>query len=1043
MRLFLSSLCVCQALFFFVPPKPCAADRLSIQAGTHLVLLGNGLGSRMGRYGHFETEMHLRYPSSRLFIRNMCDEGNTPAFRPHSARNDPWPFPGAEKYRTLGQAKDRWGSGHAGRGFYEKPDQWLTRLKADVIVAFFGFNESFEGGAGLDRFKAELADFINHTRSQKYNGKTAPQLALVSPVAFENLSATHGTPDGTVENTNLSLYTAAMEDVAKRHGVLFLNLFSVTQRWMEQSSEPLTRDGALLTEAAYRRLAPVLAEGLFGKPRAAGEAGQILKAVREKNWYWHKFYKIPNGVHVFGRRHNPHGPKNYPHELKKIEQMVANRDEAVWAVINGRQYDLAKADAATHKVPQIGSLNPKFEYKYGDDAVASIKVAEGYRIELFASEQEFPNLANPSQLAFDNRGRLWVATMPTYPHFKPGDAKPNDKLIILEDTNNDGKADKETVFVDDLHLPLGFEFAPDGVYVSQGGDLVLLRDDDLDDKVDGREIILSGFDDHDTHHAISAFCADPSGAIIMGEGTFLHSNVETAYGPIRSSNGGFFRFTPQRGHLERSCRVSIPNPWGTAFDEWGQDYFTDTSDPNLRWMLPASIKVPYGDFAPNPWNLLEQHRVRPTSGLEFVSSRHFPEEVQGDVLINNTIGFRGAKQHRMVEDGAVMRAIYRHDLMISTDRNFRPVDMEFAPDGSLYVVDWHNALIGHMQHNARDVNRDHAHGRVFRLTYPSRPLVKPAKIFGASILELLENLKLPEYRTRYRTRRELRGRDPQHVLSAVLGWVDSLDAKDKRHEHHLLEALWVTWGHDRVDVPLLKRLLSAKDYRARAAAVRVLRYNGHRVPDQAKLLAKAVKDPHGRVRLEANVASTWLSSDAGRSIFENSLPNDHDRLNDVYAAMTRHYDGAPIQRLAKRDPETHLTGQARELFVKGAEVYGREGHCVTCHQPDGTGLPAAQFPPLAKSEWVTGSAERLAKLVLHGITGPISVNGTKFPGTVPMVPFKHLSDDELAAVLTYVRNAFGNRSSAVVPAQIKVIRSATKERVDLYTPDELLEAHPD
>ena len=189
--------------------------------------------------------------------------------------------------------------------------------------------------------------------------------------------------------------------------------------------------------------------------------------------------------------------------------------------------------------------------------------------------------------------------------------------------------------------------------------------------------------------------------------------VETAYGPIRSSNGGFFLFTPQRGHLERSCRVSIPNPWGTAFDEWGQDYFTDTSDPNLRWML-HQIKVPYGDFAPNPWNLLEQHRVRPTSGLEFVSSRHFPDEAQGDVLINNTIGFRGAKQHRMVEDGAVMRAIYRHDLMISTDRNFRPVDMEFAPDGSLYVVDWHNALIGHMQHNARDVNRDHAHGRVFR-----------------------------------------------------------------------------------------------------------------------------------------------------------------------------------------------------------------------------------------------------------------------------------------------------------------------------------------
>ena len=199
--------------------------------------------------------------------------------------------------------------------------------------------------------------------------------------------------------------------------------------------------------------------------------------------------------------------------------MVANRDEAVWAVINGRQYDLAKADAATHKVPQIGSLNPKFEYKYGDDG-GQHQVAEGYGSSCSRRNRNFRTW--PIRRSWlSTIGGVLVATMPTYPHFKPGDAKPNDKLIILEDTNNDGKAhDKETVFVDDLHLPLGFEFAPDGVYVSQG-DLVLLRDDDLDDKVDGREIILSGFDDHDTHHAISAFCADPSGAIIMGEGRFF------------------------------------------------------------------------------------------------------------------------------------------------------------------------------------------------------------------------------------------------------------------------------------------------------------------------------------------------------------------------------------------------------------------------------------------------------------------------------------------------------------------------------------------
>ena len=88
-----------------------------------------------------------------------------------------------------------------------------------------------------------------------------------------------------------------------------------------------------------------------------------------------------------------------------------------------------------------------------DDAAKAIAVPEGYKIELFASEREFPFLANPVQLSFDNRGRLWVSTMPSYPHYRPGDPKPDDKLLILEDTNSDGKADKQTVFADGLHLP--------------------------------------------------------------------------------------------------------------------------------------------------------------------------------------------------------------------------------------------------------------------------------------------------------------------------------------------------------------------------------------------------------------------------------------------------------------------------------------------------------------------------------------------------------------------------------------------------------------
>jgi putative membrane-bound dehydrogenase-like protein len=247
--------------------------------------------------------------------------------------------------------------------------------------------------------------------------------------------------------------------------------------------------------------------------------------------------------------------------------------------------DLNAADQKTIKLPPVetnfkpNEKNGNPEYLYGQDALDKFNLAPGYKIELFASEKEFPDLANPVQLSFDNKGRLWVATMPSYPHYKPGDKKPDDKLLILEDTDGDGKADKQTIFAGGLHLPVGFELAPEGVYISQGTNLMLYTDTDGDDKADTKEIVLSGFDDHDTHHAHSAYAADPSGAIYMGEGTFLHTNVETSYGPIRGTNGGFYRYNPQRRQLERTAQLSIPNPWGIAFDECGQNFFAETSGP--------------------------------------------------------------------------------------------------------------------------------------------------------------------------------------------------------------------------------------------------------------------------------------------------------------------------------------------------------------------------------------------------------------------------------------------------------------------------------
>ncbi|MEJ6723503.1 MAG: c-type cytochrome, partial [Akkermansiaceae bacterium] len=818
-------------------------------------------------------------------------------------------------------------------------------------------------------------------------------------------------------------------------------------QWFAVSDERLTIDGALLNDDGYRKLTPWLADALFsGETPNQSMHDEVHAAVQEKNFMWLNDFKVPNGVHVYGRRYNPYGPANYPFELKKTREFTQIRDQAIWATLKGEKFDVAGEDAKTSKLPPVQSnykpsnKNGTPEYRPGQESQTKIEVPEGYKIDLFASEENFPDLKNPVQIAFDNKGRLWVATMESYPHYRIGDALPKDKLLILEDTDGDGVADKQTVFADDLHIPIGFEISHDGVYVSQSGSLIRLQDTDGDDHYDKKDLLLSGFDDHDTHHAISAFCADPSGAFVMCEGVFLHSNTESVYGPERGSNGGFFRYSPQKKQIRRYAQFSIPNPWGVAYDDYGQDFFLHTSGTSFSWMLPGTVKARYGANLRAP-DIIKSNKVRPTSGVEFISSRHFPDEVQGDVLINNSIGYLGAKQHRVIEDGTGFTTEYVQDLYVSKDSNFRPVDLEFAPDGSLYLADWHNMLIGHMQHNARDPYRDHEHGRIYRVTYPSRPLVKPAKVDGASIAGLLGNLTLPEYRTRYRTRRELRERDPVEVATAATKW-----ASTQSNERLKLEALWVTWGADKIDADLLAELLASQDHKIRSAAVRVARYNEHKLKNLAQILSRAAHDDHGRVRLEAITAATYLPIDQGVAVLSIAKAKEVDSyIKQSIDFADAIFAGAAVEAEKEKVvvAPKHLSKEDAELFVKGGAIYAREGYCMTCHQSKGEGLPDAGFPPLSETKWVLGDPDRLIKLSLKGLMGPIEVKGKKYLGQVPMTAFGGLlNDEEMASVLTYVRNSFGNKASAIGAAQVKKVRAETKSKVDMFNPDDLLKQHP-
>src|SRR6185295_1049504 len=213
-----------------------ASDPIKLEKQARIALIGNGLGSRMTHFGHFETELQLRHPEHQLFVRNLCDEANTPSFRPHSARKNQLGFPGADKFALpYCDGKIAGGSGHA-----ETDEQVLARLKPDVLLCFFGFNESFQGPAGLANFRAELDAFLKHTLQQKYNDKAPCRLALVSPTAIQDLSALMDVPDGRLQNPNLAAYTSVMEAVAGEHGVLFVDAFRASQVWYRESKDLLT-----------------------------------------------------------------------------------------------------------------------------------------------------------------------------------------------------------------------------------------------------------------------------------------------------------------------------------------------------------------------------------------------------------------------------------------------------------------------------------------------------------------------------------------------------------------------------------------------------------------------------------------------------------------------------------------------------------------------------------------------------------------------------------------------------------------------------------
>ncbi|MGO9923151.1 MAG: PVC-type heme-binding CxxCH protein [Isosphaeraceae bacterium] len=818
-------------------PATVGAGAVEIKPGDHISIIGNTLADRMQHDGWLETDLQGRFPGHNLVIRNLGFSGDELNFRLRSAD-------------------------------FGTPDQWLARTKTDVVFAFFGYNESFAGEEGLEGFQKDFAGFIKHTLAQKYNGKSAPRLVVFSPIAMEPPRG-RDLPDARATNQRLELYTRAMAAAARAGGVFFVDLFTPTRALYEEAAEPLTINGVHLNESGNRRLAEVIIQRLAPGSTTKNDASldKLRQAVLDKNFHWFNRYRTVDGYSIFGGRADlrfTDGQTNRvvaQREMEVLDVMTANRDQRIWAVAQGK--DMIVDDSNTPPFIPVKTNKPgpgpggAHLFLSGEAAIGRMTVGNNLRVNLFASEREFPELAKPVQMSFDSRGRLWVACWPSYPHWKPKEEM-NDKLLILEDTDGDGKADRKIVWADHLHCPTGFEFANGGVLVAQAPDLMFLKDTDGDDKADVRERVLSGLDSADTHHTANSFQLDPGGALYFQEGTFHQTQVETPYGPpVRCSNAGVFRYEPKSQKFDVYVSYGFANPHGHAFDRWGQDIVVDGtgSVPTHGTLFSGHVDYPRKHGSPPQ---VYQQRTRPTPGIEFLSSRHFPDDFQGNLLVPNVIGFQGILRYRIDYKGASLAGTELEPILSSRDPNFRPSDIEVGPDGAIYFLDWQNPIIGHMQHNLRDPSRDRIHGRVYRVTYEGRPLSKPARIAGASIEELLDLLKEPEDRVRYRARVELGARDSSQVIAALKTWVEGLDKAEPDYEHYLTEALWAHQFQDVVNLELLDRVLASPDFHARAAATRVLCVWRDRVPKALDTLKKLAADPYPLVRLEAIRAASFF-----------------------------------------------------------------------------------------------------------------------------------------------------------------------------------------
>lgn len=796
--------------------SPCfllhSQDRLSLQERDVVVFLGatnmlHGLQS-----GYLEAILTKKFADKSPRFLDFSWEADT-VFR-------------------LGSEHERWRTDGLGN-----LDRQLENIQANVIIAQFGKLEAFAGLSGLENFSKSYGQLISRLKNH------SSQMVLLSPTPFYS-PTTKGLPDLTSKNDQLKEYVVAIRNLAEKHDLVFVDLFSENPpeapRQKTSSDWPGAQNGLHVGDEVQPWIANHIAVQLGFKPWDGNQ--QLLAAIREKNRLWNDYWRPANWKLLFGddsKRQFTKGIADsipFREEWKKLLPLISTAENRILRIARNES--------------DPGLNRPPTEILHGDpqasipEELKSFKTLDGFEINLFASEKE--GLTSPLAIRWDPAGRMYVSVTTTYPHVRPGDL-PNDKIIIIEDTNQDGVADKSTLFADGLNIPTGIELGMGGVFVGQNTELLFLKDTDGDLKADTKKVLLSGFGNGDSHQTINSFVWSPGGELYFGQGDGCESRVETPWGTSELFQAGFFRLRPERMQLHPLLDdfMGPGNPWGVAFNEWGQIFSVDGAG-GITFLSPGQIPTTH------------RRRLRTIGkpggycGIGFLDGRHLPADLQGHFAIGDYKSNQ-VKQFAVRQEGAGFSLHWKSPLVRSTHRNFRPIDVKVGPDGAIYIVDWYNPVTCHQDDAYRDPTRDKAHGRIWRLSTKSKP-IRPVNLEEAAIETIVAELSSPESWTRYQAKRELTRRDRSKVITALDHYVTTLHPDDVFFESQLHTALSTFATLETVRPSLLRKNLESKNEQARAYAARLTGRWHDRLDNPLGILRYAINDAHPLVRLEAVLA---------------------------------------------------------------------------------------------------------------------------------------------------------------------------------------------